>query len=110
MFPKQRRIPRKIFPLLSNGAKTFRNKLFLLRFVVVEGSKSRFSFSVSKKISKSAVVRNRLRRTGYKYLKEHLSAIKPNTLVQFSFVTNPKDNMEVGENIESILKLSKLLE
>jgi len=112
MLPKNRRIPRKMFPLLQNGAKTFKNKLFLLRFVAKSEPKnkeSRFCFSVSKKISKKAVIRNKLRRAGYGLLKEHLLKIKPEILAFFSFKEVPKNNEEIVKNLESILKESSLI-
>jgi len=55
------------------------------------------------------VVRNRLRRLGYRLLTKHISLIKPNTLVNFSFMKIPKDDEDVIINLESILKESKLI-
>lgn len=108
MFPKNRRIPRKMFPLLSNGAKTFKNSLFLLRFVL-KGKPSRFCFSVSKKVAKNAVARNKMRRAGYRLLEKHLSAVLPNVLALFSFRTMPKNDGEIIKNLKSILTESKLI-
>ena len=112
MFPQKRRIPRKMFPLLQNGAETFKNKLFLLRFVSKNepsNRNSRFCFSVSKKVAKKAVIRNKLRRTGYRLLKEHLFKIKPEIIAVFSFKEIPKNNGDIAKNMESILKESKLI-
>ena len=97
-----------MFPLLSNGAKTFKNNLFLLRFVLKNGD-SRFCFSVSKKTAKSAVVRNKMRRAGYRLLKNYLSEIKPEVLALFSYKFIPKNDEEIIKNLESILKDSKLI-
>ena len=111
MFAKSRRIPRKMFPLLLNGAKVFKNNLFLLRFVPQSGpspSRSRFCFSVSKKISKSAVVRNRLRRAGYRLLEKYVPQIKPNILASFSYRAVPKSEDDIIKNLESILNDSLL--
>ena len=109
MLPKNRRIPRRMFPLLSSGAKTFKNNLFLLRFVLMKEPLSRFCFSVSKKIAKSAVARNKMRRAGYRLLKKYIPKIQSNTLVLFSFRVIPKDGAEMAKNIESALKESKLI-
>lgn len=106
MLPKNQRIPKNMFPLLTsaNGAKTFKNNLFLLRFVSVKDQKnSRFCFSVSKKVAKSAVVRNKLRRTGYRLLKNYINQIKPNILAVFSFRVVPKDEKEIIKSLENIL-------
>lgn len=109
MLPKNQRIPKNMFPLLSNGAKVFKNNLFLLRFVLVSGEKnSRFCFSVSKKVAKSAVVRNRLRRAGYRLLKKYINQIKPNVLAIFSFRAAPKDEKEIIKSLENILNDSLL--
>ena len=97
-----------MFPLLSNGAKAFRNNLFYLKFVLGNELGSRFCFSVSKKVAKSAVVRNRLRRTGYRLLEKYLPKIKPNILAVFSFRAIPKNNDDIIKNLESILNDSLL--
>ena len=102
MFPKNRRIPRKMFPLLTKGAKVFRNKLFLLRLVPLDEKNGRFGFSVSKKVAKSAVVRNRMRRAGYRELEKYLPQMKFNVLALFVYQTVPKNN-DIIKNLESIL-------
>ena len=107
MFPKNRRVPRIMFPLLLDGAKVFRNNIFLLRFVIIDGP-SRFCFSVSKKVAKSAVARNKMRRSGYRLLEKYIPQIKPNILASFSFRTIPKDDEEIIKNLESILNDSLL--
>ena len=109
MFPKSKRIPRKLFPLFTVGAKTFKNSLFFLKLVPYE-AESRFCFSVSKKVAKSAVVRNRLRRAGYRILSQFLPEIKSKVLVVLSFKTVPKNNEELEKNLEAILKIANLIE
>jgi ribonuclease P protein component len=109
MFPKNKRIPRKMFPLLSNGEKTFKNNLFFLKFVLKNDSESRFCFSISKKVAKSAVVRNRMRRAGYRLLLGYISEIKSKILAVFSFRIVPKNDEEIIKGLESILKESKLI-
>ena len=96
-----------MFPALANVAKVFKNNLFLLR-VVPHNGPARFGFSVSKKIAKSAVVRNRLRRAGYRLLEKYVLQIKPNILASFSFRTIPKDNNDIIKNLELILNDSLL--
>ncbi len=96
-----------MFSLLSNGAKVLQNKVFLLKFVPHSGS-SRFCFSVSKKVAKNAVVRNRLRREGYRALNNYIPDIKSNILAVFSFKIVPKNYEEFIKNLESILNDSFL--
>ena len=105
-----------MFPLLNKGARVFRNKLFLLRIVSLPGtSSSRFAFSISKKVAKSAVVRNRMRRTGYRLIKKYIKEIPSDLLVSFTFQNLPKEKIkkeiekEVEENLKNILLESKLL-
>jgi ribonuclease P protein component len=107
MFPKNRRVPRRMFPLLLDGAKVFKNNVFLLRFVPLDGI-SRFCFSVSKKVAKNAVARNRMRRAGYRLLEKYIPKIKSTVLAVFSFRTIPKNDEEIIKNLESILNDSLL--
>jgi ribonuclease P protein component len=109
MLPKNQRIPRKMFPLLSNGAKVFKNNVFLLRFVSGKEEKSRFCFSISKKVAKKAVMRNKMRRAGYRLLKKYIPDIKSNILAIFSFKITPKNDEEIDKNLEAILKEAKLI-
>ena len=108
MLPQNRRIPRKMFPLLLNGNKVFKNNLFLLRWVYGKDPQSRFCFSVSKKVAKSAVVRNKMRRSGYRALEKYLPQIKPNVLAVFSYRMVPKSNDDIINNLKSILNDSLL--
>jgi ribonuclease P protein component len=108
MLPKNKRIPREMFPLLKNGAKMFKNNLFLLRFIS-NNKESRFCFSVSKKVAKNAVERNRLRRAGYLFLESYIPSITPKILAVFSFKKANVDNEEINKNIRAILKESNLI-
>ena len=111
MLPQKQRVPRKMFPLLSSkGVKIFSNNLLILRFISKEdGLNSRFCFSVSKKVSKSAVVRNRLRRAGYRFLKEYIPKIDSKIVAVFSFKKVSKNNEDIAESLKLILKESKLI-
>jgi ribonuclease P protein component len=97
-----------MFSLLLDGARVTGNGLFLLRSVTNKEKNSRFGVSVSKKVAKSAVVRNRLRRAGYRCLKDYLPKIKENFLVSISFRKIPKDNLDLRKNLESLLKTSQI--
>lgn len=108
MLSRELRIPRKLFYLLKK-ARIFRNSLFLAKILYQPQIPSRFSFSVSKKVAKLAVDRNKLRRQGYQALKEHLLDLKPNFLIQFSFLEVPTDKKVVVQKLEAILKEANLL-
>lgn len=96
-----------MFPSLLEGAKIFKNNLFLLRFKETEGL-SRFAFSVSKKVAKRAVVRNKMRRYGYGTLVKYLDKIKSGVLAHFSFREEPKDWVDVDKNLAESLKKTNL--
>lgn len=99
-----------MFPLLTNGSKTFKNNLFSLRFIYQSDPlPSRFCFSVSKKVAKDAVARNKMRRAGYRLLEKRLAEIKPKVLAVFSFKMVPKNDDEIIKSLESILSESKLI-
>lgn len=63
MLPKRNRLKKKkdIERVLKNG-KTFRERFILFKFIENDLKKSRFCFIVSQKISKKAVLRNKIRR------------------------------------------------
>ena len=65
MIPKKSRIPRELFTELLSGARFVHSEHFTMRFRIVQNGPSRVGVSVSKKISKSAVVRNSVRRRVY---------------------------------------------
>lgn len=107
MLPKKQRVPRVLFGSFQKAA-LFKNSLFLLKKASFNGD-SLFVFSVTKKVAKSAVVRNRIRRMGYRVIKKILPSIKPDFLVNFSFVRIPVDQKEVEEKLIDILKTAKLI-
>ncbi len=110
MLPKNRRIPRKQFPLFfSSGARIYRNGLFLLKVASGAKGESKFCFSVSKKIAKKAVDRNKARRSGYRSIGKILNQIKPEFMAIFSFLRLPKNDHEVDLKLREILEESLLI-
>jgi ribonuclease P protein component len=104
MLPKKKRIPRSLFPLLLKEGKTFKNDLFLVKIAFDKVPGGKFSFSISKKIAKSAVVRNKMRRWGYHFIQNHLNMIPDALLANFSFRKMPKNKGEVFENLTLIIR------
>ena len=76
MLPKSRKISgRKNFgAIYRSGQKTFGNFIHLF-FVPIKGP-SRFACVISLKVSKKAVLRNKLRRRAYSIIRENLFNIK----------------------------------
>lgn len=108
MLPKALRMERKDFPSLSKEAFFKSNNTFILRFKKIS-TPSKFSFSVSKKVAKNAVDRNRMRRQGYRCLQILLPKFKENVLANFSFKRLIYTQSQVSDNLNSILKDAKLI-
>lgn len=87
MLPKKRRISRAEFSDLLSNSKRFNSPslTFYLSKILNEGGVSKFAFSVSKKVSNKAVVRNKLRRRGYSVIRKYIKQIKPNYYCFFVF-------------------------
>src|SRR3954469_8596110 len=88
MLPKQRRISRKLFPLILSTGRRHNSPHLLFYCAPIENGTekpSQFSFSASKKVAKLATDRNRLRRRGYSIITPLLPRIRPGYLCFFSF-------------------------
>ena len=79
MLPRQLRIPRgKPFTAIARSGRTVRGRYAQLHMCATGRPSSRFSVVVSTKVSKSAVLRNALRRRVYEHIRSaHLAAIEP---------------------------------
>ena len=98
MIPKKSRIPRELFTELLSGARFVHSEHFTMRFRIVQNGPSRAGVSVSKKISKSAVVRNSVRRRVYDSLYPLLLTL-PGCL--FLFVAKSGAQNLKGEKLQS---------
>lgn len=93
MLPKTRRIPKENFSyILKTGRRFSSPKLLLYVSRIPENTAknkdknlTRFSFSVSKKVSPLAVDRNKYRRRGYSVIRSNLNKIKDGYFLFFSF-------------------------
>ncbi|HNV97396.1 MAG TPA: ribonuclease P protein component [bacterium] len=78
MIAREFRISRKKdFDIILKSKLKFYSNNFVLRFSKNELSKSRFCVVVSKKISKKAVIRNKIRRRVYEIIRLNYNKIKP---------------------------------
>ena len=109
MLPRKQRIPRSLFLKLKTAKQIYSNKFLLVKLVPYAGVGSRFSVSVSKKRSKSAVVRNKLRRLGYNLITQHANKIKKPILLQVSWLAIPKDKEEALVALENLLDKMKII-
>ncbi len=86
MLPKNRRIQRVYFKTLLNSNKKFNSEhLTLFLHNKKDQSPTLFSFSISKKNCKSAVVRNKFRRRAYSVVSKNIKKIKPGFMCFFVF-------------------------
>jgi ribonuclease P protein component len=77
MLPKKSRIPRKLFSELLINSKYVNSPDFSLRYSILPNIKdTKIGVSVSKKVSKSAVNRNTIRRRAYSALAPNIKNIK----------------------------------
>ncbi len=102
MLSLQHRIPRKDFGPLLKSRIFAHSPHFSLRFADSTGV--RVAVSVSKKVSKSAVVRNTIRRRMYALVRDVVPTMRPGL---FLFIAKPKAETVKGEALKA--ELSTLL-
>jgi len=91
MLPKTRRIQKALFSKVFSTGRRLNSPHFLVNVSKIDDiSPSRFAFSVSKKVCKKAVDRNRLRRQGYSAVSKHIKTIPPGFLFIFTFRKSPQ--------------------
>lgn len=82
MISRERRIPRELWKPILEGSKGrpgyFNTTYFTLRISPSDDERVRVAVSVSKKVSKKAVVRNRVRRRAYAVLGRLIPSMKKN--------------------------------
>ena len=108
MLPKKRRIEKREFRHIISRGKKLNGDNLLLYIAKIETDyelkDSRFSFSVSKKVTKGAVDRNRLRRVGYSVIEKSIERIKKGYFLFFVFKKNTV-NVKFDVLEKEILKL-----
>jgi len=100
MLPKNRRISREIFKSFPGKKKFSESENFSLLHSP-NSPTARFGVSVSKKVSKQAVVRNRIRRRAYSGLRDLISISKPGL---YLFVAKLGAKDVKGEKLKNELK------
>jgi ribonuclease P protein component len=89
MLPKTRRIERKYFSHILSSGKRYNSQSFTLYISKIEDSSpknhSRVAFSVSKKVVKTAVGRNKQRRRGYSAISKVYPTVKPGYFLFFVY-------------------------
>ena len=77
MLPSSRRVPRALFKTIVEKGKYSNTEHFSLKRAPSGGQEARIAVSVSKKISKKAVVRNKIRRRAYSALRGIIPSVRP---------------------------------
>ena len=110
MLKKERRIGRELLKKLVKPTVFANSTLISARIYSIKGEKSKFSFSVSKKVEKSAVLRNKMRRAGYEAIREKLPLIKEGFAFRFTFNKKPQNNkQDIIEAVNKIFQQNDLL-
>lgn len=115
MLSKLNRIKKKKdFEIIFKKGKSFKNKLFILRFLKNNFNQSRFGFVVSQKVSKKAVIRNKIRRRLAEIIRENFKDIYSSEnnfdLVFISLPeTEKKEFLEIKESVEDLLIKAKII-
>ncbi len=111
MLPKSRKIRgRKIFgAIYQSGQKTFSH--FITLFFAPGSGPSRFACVVSLRVSKKAVLRNKLRRRAYSLVGKHLSDTKDgyNIILVFKSGAAELSYAQLSRNILDLFKKSGLM-
>ena len=106
MLPKNRRLSRRDLNLCNLSGKTVRFPHFLLKYSPNNLSFGRFAIVTSTKLSKSAVIRNKLRRNIYKAIGTRQQAIGTDVIFfpQKSMLNldNEKIGVEINQAVSEI--------
>ena len=111
MFKKSRRVQKQLFPHILKKGKVYYSKHFTFRIVQKQGNREeKVSFVVSKKVERSAVRRNQLKRRFYHALKENLVVLS--SFIGVFFVKKGVRLLlfsEMKEELKSLLLSAQLL-
>jgi|SRR3989339_735337 len=101
----------KDFLVIKKRGKSFYNQFFKLKYIANQSEASRFSVIISAKISKKAVIRNRLRRQCLEIIRLNINQIKTgyNILIWPNNQTIGLDYQILEKNLLILLKKSTLL-
>lgn len=102
---------KKDFNNIFKKGKSAAGGFIFLKFFKNDLSVSRFSFIVSSKISKKAVIRNKVKRRLREIIRNNIAKIKPRfdvIIMPKPAITN-KDFQETKKELEGLLKRIKLL-
>jgi ribonuclease P protein component len=107
MLPKKNRLTKKEILDFLPKSKSLRGNFLLLRFKISDNKDFKAGVSISKKIARTAVVRNKIRRAIYKTLSDDKKNINPSAI--FFIVNKLSDTKLLKDDVERLLSEAKLL-
>lgn len=112
MLPKKNRLKnKKDFEKIFKDGKGFKEGFLFLKTRKNDLKESRFGFIVSLKVSKKAVIRNRIKRRLREIIKEKLSEVSPGVdivLIARKGIEE-EDSLRTKEIINNLFKKAKIL-
>ncbi len=110
MLKRTMRIPKNLFPLLKKN-KGFEGEIFSLRVTFFQTGSTKAACIVSKKISKSAVARNKIKRQVYSILVPLLVQSNGHNTIQIFPKKNvlEKSFQEIEEDLIDLIQNNNLL-
>lgn len=112
MLPQKNRLKKtKDFENVWHKGKIARESFLLLKFAKNNLDESRFGFAVGMKVSKKAVVRNKIKRWLREAIRTNLTNIKPGIDIIISAIpgTEKSNFAEIKEKTNKLLKKSELI-
>jgi ribonuclease P protein component len=112
MLPKTNRLKKKKdFETVFKKGKNFKNKAFVLKFAKNGLDYNRFGFIVSQKVSKKAVIRNKIRRRLSEILKIYTNDMEQGIdLVFIALAASAKNNFsDTRDYVHDIFIKTKLI-
>jgi ribonuclease P protein component len=108
MLPRRRKVSRKLFSTIIGRGKSLHSSHLSLKITSASDEESKLSVTIPKKIEKSAVKRNTLKRKVYRVLQEYIDLIPPhNAGVFFAKPGIHQDSVEaIRTQVKELLKKS----
>ncbi len=113
MLPKRQRLTKHMIESLFKNSRRVKTSRFLISYGTLPQSETGktlispcISMVVSKKVAKTAVLRNRLRRKGYASVAPLVSKIKPNMAILVTFQDSKADfqNADMTAELDGAFK------
>lgn len=112
MLPRAHRLTKETdFKLLAQEGQSFYSPLFTIKILKAKDADSRFGVVISAKVSKKAVVRNKIKRRITEIIRLALPKIKSgfDVMILVKTVVAEKNYQEIKEDIEKLFKKANIL-